>query len=86
MGHLPIPKPLGSRAIGNIVEENGSGYRAIGRGGQGHTPFGCLAIGRREGEVGSGIKDIGSIAEFKFRVMSSVVTTRVFGVSNKSLK
>jgi len=63
MDHLHILKPLGSRATGNIEEESGFGSQAIGRGGRGHTPFGCPAIGRREGEVGSGIKDIGSIAK-----------------------
>jgi len=81
MGHLHILKPLGPRATGNIEEENGFGSQAIGRDGRGHTPFGCLAIGRREGVVGFGIKDIGSIVEFKFGVMSSV-----FGVINNSLK
>jgi hypothetical protein len=86
MGHLHILKPLGSRATGSIEEENGSGCLAIGRGVRSHTRFGCLAIGRREEEAGCGIKDIGTIAEFKFGVMSSVVTTRVLGVNNKSLK
>ncbi len=81
MGHLHILKPLGSRATGNIEKENGSGCLAIGRDGPGHAPFGYLAIGRREGEVGCGIKDIGNIVKFKFGVMSSV-----FGVNNSNLK
>jgi hypothetical protein len=81
MDHLHILKPFGSQATGNIEGENGFGSLAIGRGGRGHTPFGCLVIGRREGVAGSGIKDIGSIVEFKFGVMSSV-----FGVINNSLK
>jgi hypothetical protein len=72
MGHLPILRPFGSPVIGGTGEGNGFGSQAIGRGGRGHTPFGCLAIGSREGVAGSGIKDIGSIVEFKFGVMSSV--------------
>ena len=81
MGHLPILRLFGSPVIGGTGEENGFGSPVIGRDVQGLTPFGCLATGRQEGEVGSGIKDVGSIGEFQFGVMSSV-----FGVINNSLK
>jgi hypothetical protein len=84
MGHLRTLKLFGSPATGNIEEGNGFGFRAIGRGGRGLTRFGCLATGRPEGVAGSGVKDIGSIVEFRFAVMSSVVTTRVFGVNNNN--
>jgi hypothetical protein len=60
MGHLHILRPFGSRATGNIEEENGFGSQAIGRDVQSLMPFGYLAIGNPEEEVGSGIEAIGS--------------------------
>jgi len=61
MGHLHTLRPFGSRATGNIEEENGFGFQAIGRDVQSLMPFGYLAIGNPEEEVGSGIEGIGSI-------------------------
>lgn len=61
MGHHPTQRPFGFMAIGDTEEGNGSGFPAIGRGVQSLVLFGCLATGKREGEVGSGIKDTGSI-------------------------
>jgi hypothetical protein len=61
MGHLHTLRPFGSRATGNIEEETGFGFQAIGRDVQSLMPFGYLAIGSREKEVGSGFEDIGSI-------------------------
>ena len=65
MGHLPILRLFGSPVIGGMGEGNGFRSPAIGRDVQGLMPFGCLATGRQEGEVGSGIKDVGSIGEKK---------------------
>ena len=72
MGHLPILRPFGSLAIGNIRRGNGFGYEAIGRYLQGFMRFGSLAIGNREEEVGSGFPDTGNIvSNKKFGVGSS---------------
>jgi hypothetical protein len=69
MGRLHTLRPYGSRATGNIEEENGFGSPAIGGDVQSLMPFGFLGVGNREEEVGSGIVDIGSIVE-QFRVTS----------------
>jgi hypothetical protein len=61
MYHLPIQRPFGSKVIGNIGEGNGFGSLAIGRDVQGLMGFGYRVIGNREGEVGFGIQDIGTI-------------------------
>ena len=65
MGHLPILRPFGSPVIGGTGEKNGFGSPVIRRDVQGLTSFGYLATGRQEGEVGSGIDDVGSIGEKK---------------------
>jgi hypothetical protein len=63
MGHLPISRPFGFLAIGNIRKRNGFGYQAIGQVLQNLMRFGSLAIGNREGEVGSGFPDTGNIVK-----------------------
>jgi hypothetical protein len=63
MGPLHILKLFGSRATGNIEEENGFGSQAIGKDVQSLMLFGYPVIGNREEEVGSGIQDIGSIVD-----------------------
>ena len=68
MVHLHMLRPFGSRATGNIEEENGFGSQAVGRHVQDLMPFGCLAIGKREKEAGSGTEDIGNTVRFKFGV------------------
>lgn len=84
MDHLPIQRPFGSKVIGNIGEGNGFGFQAIGRDVQGLMPFGCLATGRQEGEVGSGIKDVGSIGEKK-TVRSWKLGVRSFNLTNQKI-
>jgi len=60
MEHLPIQSRFGDPAIGIIEEGGGFGFQAIGRGLRDRKPIGCLAIGKREGEVGSGGKATGA--------------------------
>ena len=60
MERHPIQRPSGLEVIGGIGEGNGSGSRAIGRGGRGPMPIGSLAVGNQEMEVGYGSKVIGS--------------------------
>ena len=61
MGHLLIQRLFGFPVTGGMAEGNGFGSPAIGRDVQGLMPFGYLATGKREGEVGSGIQGIGNI-------------------------
>ena len=84
MGHLPSLRPFGSPVIGGTGEGNGFGSPAIGRDVQGLMPFGCLATGRQEGEVGSGIKDVGSIGEKK-TVRSWELGARSFNLTNQKI-
>jgi hypothetical protein len=63
MGSLHMQRLFGLQAIGNIRDENGFGYQAIGQDLQSPMPFGFPAIGNREEEVGSGFPDNGNIAD-----------------------
>jgi hypothetical protein len=63
MRPLPILRPFGSLAIGNIRRGNGFGYQAIGRDLQGFMRFGSQVIGNRGEEVGSGFRDTGNIVK-----------------------
>jgi hypothetical protein len=60
MEHLPIQSRFGDPATGIIEEGSGFGTRGTGRDLRDLEPIGCLAIGKREGEVGSGEKAAGS--------------------------
>ena len=62
MGRLPIRGRFGDPAIGLIREENGLGPQVIGQDLQDLMLIGCLAIGNREEEVGSGGTATGSTA------------------------
>jgi len=84
MGHLPILRPFGSPVVGGTGEGNGFGSPVIGRDVQGLMPFGCLATGSQEGEVGSGIKDVGSIDEKK-TVRSWELGVRSFNLTNQKI-
>jgi hypothetical protein len=77
MGQLLIQRLFGSQAIGNMGEGNGFGSKATGQNRLDLKPFGFLAIGIQEREVGYGSPDIGSIVNM-FGVGSSefgVITT-----------
>jgi len=63
MEHLPIQSRFGDPAIGIIEEGSGFGSRATGRDLRDIEPIGCLVIGKREGEVGSGGKATGGIVK-----------------------
>jgi hypothetical protein len=67
MGTPPIQRLLGLKVIGDTREGNGSGFQAIGRDAQGPMPIGFRAVGKKEGEVGSGLKGVGSIVKLKVK-------------------
>jgi len=60
-----------------MAEGNGFGLPVIGRGVRGLMPFGHPGIGKKEGEVGSGIQGIGNIDEKK--------TVRSFNLTNQNI-
>lgn len=77
MDHPPIRMLFGDPVIGSIKGGSGSGYRVIGRDGQGLMRSGFLVVGNREGKAGSGSEGIGNIVSSnEFGVLSSELKNR----------
>ncbi len=61
MDRLPTRMRFGTPVTGSIVEGNGSGFQATGKGLHDRMRSGSLATGKRDPGDGSGSKDTGNI-------------------------